>query len=45
MNIGYFSPTNPFVDKKSWSGTYYSTREALELAGIKLLGLSMLMIV
>lgn len=35
MNIGYFSPTNPFVDKKSWSGTYYSTREALELAGHK----------
>ena len=33
MNIGYISPTNPFVDKKRWSGTNYSTREALELAG------------
>ena len=33
MKIGYISPTNPFIDKKSWSGTYYSTREALELAG------------
>ena len=33
MNIGYISPTNPFVDKKRWSETNYSTREALELAG------------
>lgn len=35
INIGYISPTNPFVDKKGWSGTYYNVREALELAGHK----------
>lgn len=33
MKIGYITPSNPFIDKKSWSGTYYKTREALELAG------------
>ncbi|KGH62267.1 hypothetical protein X375_05835 [Oenococcus oeni S13] len=33
MKIGYISPTNPFTDKKTWSGTYYNTRKALEHAG------------
>lgn len=25
MTIGYLSPTNPFTDRKGWSGTYFST--------------------
>ena len=33
MLVGYVSPTDPFKDRKSWSGTYYNTREALEKAG------------
>lgn len=33
IKIGYISPTDPYSDKNSWSGTYYSTREALEKTG------------
>lgn len=33
MLIGYISPTNPFEDRKAWSGTYFNTRKALEKAG------------
>ena len=33
MTIGYLSPTNPFKDRKGWSGTYFSTRQAIEDAG------------
>ena len=33
MKIGYISPIDPFRDRKAWSGTYFSTREALENAG------------
>lgn len=33
MLIGYLSPTDPFTDRKAWSGTYYNTREALEKVG------------
>lgn len=35
MTIGYLSPTNPFTDRKGWSGTYFSTRQAIEDAGFK----------
>lgn len=35
MTIGYLSPTNPFKDRKGWSGTYFSTRQAIEDAGFK----------
>lgn len=31
--IGYVSYSNPFLDKKDWSGTRYKLREALENAG------------
>ena len=33
LKIGFISPVNPFKDRKSWSGTYYNTRLALERAG------------
>lgn len=33
LKIGFISPVNPFEDRKSWSGTYYNTRLALEKAG------------
>lgn len=33
MKLAYICNVNPFRDRKSWSGTYYNTRKALELAG------------
>lgn len=33
MYIGYISPTDPFEDKTSWSGTYFNTRKAIEESG------------
>lgn len=33
MRIGYISPTDPFQDKRSWSGTNFVLREVLENAG------------
>lgn len=33
MKIAYIAPTDPFKDKKAWSGTYFNIREALEKAG------------
>ena len=31
--IGYVSPTNPFTDRKAWSGLTYKVRESIERAG------------
>lgn len=31
--IGYISPTNPFTDRKAWSGLTYKVRESIERAG------------
>lgn len=33
MLIGYVAPTDPFKDKKEWSGTYYGLCEALKMGG------------
>ena len=33
IRVGYVSPVDPFKDRKAWSGTYYSTREALSNMG------------
>lgn len=33
--IGYISPTNPFTDRKAWSGLTYKVRESLERAGFE----------
>ena len=33
MIIGYVSPTNPFTDRKAWSGLTYKVRESIERAG------------
>lgn len=33
MKIGYLSPTNPFEDRRGWSGTYYNICQALMAAG------------
>jgi len=33
MLIGYVSASNPFADRKAWSGTIYKIREAIELSG------------
>lgn len=33
--IGYISPTNPEVDRMSWSGTFYNTYHAIQEAGYK----------
>lgn len=35
--IGYVSRENPFTDRKAWSGTIYKIREAIELAGFKVI--------
>ena len=35
MLIGYVASTDPFKDKKEWSGTYYGLCEALKMGGIK----------
>lgn len=35
MVIGYVSPTNPFKDRKAWSGLTYKIRESLESIGIE----------
>lgn len=34
MLIGYVAPTNPFKDKKEWSGTYYGLCKALKMGGV-----------
>ena len=36
ITIGYVSHSDPFADKKDWSGTTYKIREALELSGCKI---------
>lgn len=33
MKIGYISNSNPFQDKKAWSGSIYKLRESIEKAG------------
>ena len=33
MKIGYISPTDPFKDKKEWSGTFYGLCQALQMNG------------
>ena len=35
MRIGYVCKTNPFTDRKAWSGSIYKIREAIELAGFE----------
>ena len=35
--IGYVCLTNPFTDRKEWSGTVYKLREAIELAGFRVI--------
>jgi glycosyltransferase involved in cell wall biosynthesis len=37
VTIGYVSYSNPFKDKKNWSGTTYKIREAIELSGCKVI--------
>lgn len=37
MTIGYLSPTNLFTDRKGWSGTYFSTRQAIDNSAVNLL--------
>lgn len=38
--IGYVSVSNPFEDRKAWSGTIYKIREAIEKAGYQVLWIS-----
>lgn len=33
ITFGYVSKTDPFTDRKAWSGTVYKVREAIEQAG------------
>lgn len=33
MTIGYVSPTNPYTDRKAWSGLTFKVRESIERAG------------
>lgn len=33
MKIGYISPTDPFTDRKAWSGTHYNVCQSLIAAG------------
>lgn len=33
MTIGYVSPTNPFTDRRAWSGLTFKVRESIERAG------------
>ncbi len=33
MKIGYISPTDPFTDRKAWSGTHYNVCQSLITAG------------
>ena len=35
MIIGYVSPTNPFTDRRAWSGLTFKVRESIERAGYK----------
>lgn len=35
MTIGYICESNPFTDRKAWSGTIYNIREAIENAGFE----------
>lgn len=37
MIIGYVSPTNPFTDRKAWSGLTYKVRESIERAGYEVI--------
>lgn len=37
MTIGYICETNPFTDRNAWSGTLYKIREAIEMAGFKVI--------
>lgn len=35
ITFGYISKTDPFADRKAWSGTIYKIREAIEQAGYR----------
>lgn len=35
--IGFVLESNPFEDRKAWSGTYFKLREAIEMAGFKVI--------
>lgn len=35
MIIGYVSPTDPFTDRRAWSGLTYKVRESIERAGFE----------
>lgn len=35
MTIGYICESNPFMDRKAWSGTIYKIRESIEKAGFE----------
>lgn len=37
MTIGYICESNPFTDRNAWSGTIYKIREAIEVAGFKVI--------
>ena len=37
MKIGFVSDKDPYKDKKSWSGTIYKLREAIEKAGYEVI--------
>ena len=40
VTIGYISSSDPFKDRKDWSGTTYKVREAIELSGCKVIWVS-----
>lgn len=40
LKVGFISPVDPFSNRKGWSGTYYSTRVALENIGCKVTWIS-----
>ena len=37
ITIGYICESNPFTDRNAWSGTIYNIREAIEMAGFKVI--------
>jgi glycosyltransferase involved in cell wall biosynthesis len=37
ITVGYISHSNPFTDKKDWSGTTYKIREAIEQSNCKII--------
>lgn len=38
--IGFVNETNPFTDRRAWSGTVFKTREAIENAGFRVVWIS-----